>query len=209
MVSPASNGTYTGNWKLKYQGEKFGDGSDPFTVRIKVESGAHGTIYNFATHYCTAAWRSSRTQNYLPCPGKIGSSNGFVRRLDSPHMENGSFSEAGIWTHPPYTSGGYIWGTFPALIIQSGDRFQAELGCLYDYSHCDVTFDLLYQLDMGSEKISLGSWSEVYDGATTPVDIDLSFLASHYVALVLQVTGHGSHPQDNAAFWFVPKIYRP
>jgi hypothetical protein len=209
MVSPSSDGAYTGNWKLKYMGEKFGDGNDPFTVRIRVESSAHGTIYNFATHYCSAAWRSSRTQNYLPCPGKIGSSNGFVRRVESPHLENGSFSQPGIWTHPPLTSGGEIWGTFPALIIQPGDRFMAELACLYDYGNCEVTFDLLYQLDGGSEKISLGHWSEVYDGATTIVDIDLSFLVSHYAGFVLQATGHGDHPKENAAFWYMPRIYRP
>lgn len=209
MVSPADNGSYTGNWKLKYLSEKFGDGKDPFKVSIEVVNNAHGTIYNFATHYCSGAWKSNRTNNYLPCPGKIGSSNGFVIRDSDPHMENGNFSQSGIWSHPPFKDGGEIWGTFPALIIQPGDRFMAELACLHDYDDCDVTFDLYYQVDGSSEKTLLGHWAEAYDGATTIVDIDLSFLASHYAAFILQATGHGDHPKENAAFWYMPRIHRP
>jgi len=209
MVSPSSNGTYAGNWKLKYLSERFGDRKDPFEVRIQVDNDAHGTIYNFATHYCNATWKSNETQNYLPCPGKIGSPYGFVVRDDSPHMENGSSSKAGLWTHPPLAKDGEIWGVFPALYIQPGDRFMAELGCLHDNEYCDVTFHLYYQIDGSSEKISLGHWAETYDGSITTIEINLSSLVSHYVAFVLQVTGHGNHPKDNAAFWLAPRIHRP
>ena len=209
MVSPAANDTYTGNWKLKSKTEKFGDGGAPFKAVIRVVASAHGTIYNFANHFCTALWKSSRTQNYLHCPGKIGTNIGYVVKINSPHMENGEFSQPGILTHPPFTDGGVIWGTFPALIIQPGDRFVTEIACLHNYQHCNVEFDLYYQIYDSSEKVSLGHWIEAYDGSTTNVDIDLSFLASQYVALIFKVTGYGNHTSDNAAFWYMPRIHRP
>jgi hypothetical protein len=132
-----------------------------------------------------------------------------VVRLDSPDLENGNYSSPGIWTHPPLQNGGEIWGTYPALIIRTGDRFMVELACLKNNPDCDVTFDLYYQADGDSDKILLGHWTEGYDGATTDVDIDLSFLASHYAAFTFLVTGHGSDSEDNAAFWFNPRIYHP
>ena len=209
LMSPAINGGYTGYWKLQYKSQKFGDGNNPFKVRINVVTGAHGTIFNFAEDCSEATWNSNATERNLPCPGKPGARIGFVVRLNQPDMENGSFAQWGIWTHPPLRDGGEIWGAYPALIIQPGDRFMAELACLYNYTQCNVSFDLYYQIVGASDKVLLGHWVEVYDNVTTMVDIDLSALVNQYITFFLKVTGHGQHSEHNAAFWFMPRIHRP
>jgi len=209
MVSPSSDGIYSGYWKLKHKTKVFGDQNNPFKVKIVVVTNAHGTIYNFASNYCSAKWKSNKYQSYLPCPGKIGTSKGFVVKLNSPHMENGEFTQPGIWTHPPLIDGGKIWGTFPSLIIQPNDHFVAELACLYNYTHCNVTFSLYYQIYGNSELVLLDQWPQTNDGFTHVVDKDLALLVSQYVSFILHVEGHGNHPKDNAAFWYMPRIHRP
>jgi len=207
MKSPASEGMYTGLWKLKHKTKVFGDNNNPFKVKIVVETDAQGTIFNFASNFCSARWKSNKYSGYLPCPGKAGTSKGFVVKLNHPHMENGESNEPGLWSHPPLTNGGEIWGAFPSIYIDSNESFQAELACLHGYTHCHVTFTLYYQIYGNSEKVLLGQWIHTY-GDPLDVDLPLSSLASKYVSFIFVVEGHGNHPEDNAAFWHRPRITR-
>jgi hypothetical protein len=203
LISPSAEGNYTGNWTLRSNNREFGD---RLRVRIIVDADVHGKVFDFAERYCTASWGSN--SRALPCPGSVGNRAGFVVRVNQPRLENGQQSVPALWTHPALTHNPWIKGIFPALIIQSGDRFLADVGCLYGYEDCDVTFRLLYQITGGSGENQLGEWVEVYDGVTTHIDLSLNALAGQYVSFRFLVLGQGPANQ-NAAFWFQPQIWRP
>ena len=83
----------------------------------------------------------------LRCPGKPNANVGFVVQLTNPNTEVGPVvGVPGLWTNPPFKTNGIIQGYFPALLIQSGDRFSAQVGCLFGNAECNVTFDLRYQV---------------------------------------------------------------
>jgi len=203
LVSPSAEGAYSGIWTLQAGNREFGD---PLRVRINVEINASGKIYDFADHFCTAQWRtSSRT---LPCPGSIGNRAGFVVKVDEARLEIGQATLPGIWTHPPFTRNTWIRGTFPALIIQTGDHFVADIGCMRNFDDCDVVFQLQYQTPSDPDDVGLGEWNEIYDGVMTHIDLDLSALVGQYINFHLVVRGRGP-VNDNAAFWLQPQIWRP
>ena len=67
-----------------------------------------------------------------------------------------------------------------------------------------MTFRLDYRTSDGAV-YNLGAWREVYDGRTTPVDLDLSFLAGMNVQFLLSVENRGA-AQDANAIWLAPNI---
>jgi hypothetical protein len=101
-----------------------------------------------------------------------------------------------------------ITGSFPAFSVQSGDRFRAVVGCLFESggSACNVLFQLNYIADGGPPQ-NLGQWIESYDGSVTSLDIDLTPLAGQSVQFVLAVSANGSS-DDDSAFWMAPRIMR-
>lgn len=209
MTSPATNGTYRGDWKLRNAaGVIFGLGSTaskPYYVTIDVGNVNQTTIYNFVDNYCSAQWSSAA--GVLPCPGTNSDSNGFVVKLTDPKLENGSVeNEAALETHPQFVDNGYISGRFPSFNVKSGDRFKAVIGCLYNGSACNVMFLLNYAADGGSEQ-TLASWNQTYDGSIQKLDIDLSSLAGKSVVFILRVNANGVSDQD-WAFWLQPRITR-
>lgn len=206
MTAPASAGTYTGNWKMKDQsGINFV--TNPLYVRIIVQAAGSSTVYNFADHYCEAQWYNA--VEVLPCPGANDDNRGFVIRKDSPKWsDGGQEDEHAIETHPRWVDNGYIEGKFPGINIQNGDRFVADIGCLYKDggSNCDFKYQVTYRSDGGPIQLLIQG-NKTYAQGPSRLNVDLSSLAGHNVAFVLIVMANGTSSQDWAV-WLMPSIRR-
>ena len=203
LKAPGSEGTFRGNFKLRNAaGVVFGLGSaadQPFWVEIKVTTKAD----SFVASYCLADWTNDSSN--LPCPGKVGDSQGFVSVVAEPKLEDGSIdNEPALWTNPQVGDNGLISGRFQAITVPAGKHFRTTIGCLYGADKCKVKFSLKYIADNGPVS-SLGDWTEVYDGKFTEVNVDLSSLAGRSVQFILIVRANGS-PEGNQAFWLNPLI---
>ena len=209
MEAPGSPNTYQGFWLLQSEdGKPFGVGESydvPVSVKIKVVSPETGQAFNFAVNACAAVWTNE--DGTLPCPGTKGDSSGFVTILNNPALENRHEDEPTLWMFPKKEAQGYIAGTYPAILIQSGDHFFAQVGCLENSPKCKVTFQLDYKLNGGNEILTLGTWDEEYDEEVTIIDLDLSPFAGEAVQFILTVKAKAS-PDDDNAFWFAPHIRR-
>jgi hypothetical protein len=207
LVAPNQSGRFKGFWKIRNPaGVLFGVG-DSGDASIYVDVNVSGyTIsgYDFADKACEADWRTG--SQTLPCPGTQGDSKGFVLIQSPARMENGSSQTKGLITHPEQVRDGFIIGKYPAIRIQSGDRFQAWLNCMHQADDCDVIFKLQYQIGQGSVQ-TLGQWREVYEGEYYPVNIDLSALSGENVKFILSVLANGSAHEDYAQ-WITPRITR-
>ena len=210
LVAPSTPGDYKGNWKLSdISGNVFGIGknySNPFYVSIEVTTADSGIVLSFAPSFCSADWESN-TAAVLPCPGDVGDDNGFVIYLTNPNLENRHENEPTLWVQPDFNTDGFISGIYPAFTVKSGDRFRADVGCLYDNPDCDLTFKLDYYNEGGILK-PLAEWHEVYDVTITEIDIELSSLVDKTVRFVLTAQA-STKTRDDAGFWFYPQIYRP
>ena len=207
LTAPNKDGNYRGYWKLRNaSGVLFGFGTQAdtaFWVDVKV-TGAAYMAYSFADNFCAASWENNA--NALSCLGTDGDPNGFVVKLNTPVMENGTTEdEPGLLTVPQDTYDGIISGQYPAFKIQSGDRFRTIVNCQYDSKKCDVIFRLDYK-NNGQIK-TLASWHEIYEGKYYPVDLDLNTLAGETVKFILVVSANGAQKNDNA-LWLNPQIIR-
>ncbi|MFH2038484.1 MAG: NBR1-Ig-like domain-containing protein [Chloroflexota bacterium] len=209
LTAPATEKSYTGYWMLKNtSGTLFGFGptaSSSFWVNIKVANPVVTSIaYDFVDNYCDAAWKSDA--GAITCNTTSGA-GGFVTKLTSPRLETSTAgTEAAILTHPQAVNDGYIIGTYPAFTVQSGDRFQANLGCQYGSTACFVRFRLDYKVGTDPVK-NLGIWDEKLDSKYTAVNVDLSSLAGKSVVFYLKVLTLGSPDQDDA-LWQAARIMR-
>jgi hypothetical protein len=119
-------------------------------------------------------------------------------------MENGKSQGKGLLTVPENHRDGLISGKYEPIRINSGDRFQALIGCQYKANDCDIVFRLQYQIGNGQIR-TLGQWREVYEGQFYPVNIDLSSLNGEKVKFILSVLANGSAHEDYA-LWINPRI---
>jgi len=211
LTAPTEAGTYRGQWMLSNASGRFGlgdHGGEPFWVQVVVQTQTlTGQVaYKFAEHVCDASWRSAVAQ--LPCPGDPSQQVGFVIPVGNPNLESRQEDELGLWTHPNQAADGWIAGTYPPYIVQPGDHFIADVGCLADYPGCNVDFRIGYRPTRDENVlVQIGSWNETYDGNIQRIDVDLSSLAGQEIKLILAVAGFGPGDQ-NAAFWLVPQIRR-
>ena len=207
LTAPNNNGRYRGDWKLRNaSGVIFGVGSSAssnFYVDVSV-TGYTVLAYDFIVNYCDAAWENDSKS--LPCPGVEGDSEGFVQVLNSPQMENGNTQGKALLTYPQKSNKGWITGKYPGIDIQSGDRFQTLINCMYKANDCDATFRLSYQIGNGEVR-TLGQWREVYEGQFYTVNIDLSSLRGQRVKFILTVFTNGNSHED-FALWMSPRITR-
>ncbi|MBN2116511.1 MAG: hypothetical protein JW730_08070 [Anaerolineales bacterium] len=210
LTAPNQSGHYRGFWKLRNASNVlFGIGPDAsahFFADINV-TGYAVTGYDFIANnnFCDdASWRNDSRD--LPCPGSDGDNRGFVIALDSPKLEDGKSQGKGLLTFPERSSDGFISGKYEAIRIQSGDRFQALIGCEYKANDCDVIFRLQYQVGSGGIR-TLGQWREVYEGQFYPINIDLSTLSGEKVKFIFTVFANGSSHEDHA-LWINPRITR-
>ena len=207
LTAPNQTGRYRGFWKLRNASNVlFGIGTaadSNFYVDVNV-TGYTVTGYDFLASYCEASWEND--SRGLPCPGAEGDDQGFVIVLNSPRLEDGRTQGNALLTYPERGNNGMISGEYPAFRIQTGDRFQASIGCLHEANDCDMIFRLQYQIGNSSVR-TLGQWREVYEGQFYPINIDLSTLNGERVKFILSVLANGSSHED-FALWINPRITR-
>jgi len=208
MAAPSRSGNYTDLWMLRNPlGVLFGlgeTGTAPLTViyRVVPYSVSNSVAYDFITNYCLAAWNNQ--SDYLPCPGSENDPNGYITLLDRPVMEGNRGLGIGLWTKPGSGENGWITGDYPYYLVQPGDSFMAELGCLDNNPRCDVIFRLDYQTNLGTSG-NLYTRRETSDGATHLVSIDLSPLVGKLVRFFLTVQNDGTYG-DAEAVWLAPRV---
>ncbi len=208
LTAPGAPGVYSSGWLLRDpSGVLFGTGpqaQDPLTVQVQVAlppTQGRGE-YDFALAYCSAQWSSGTA--ILTCPGSVDDPNGSVVLLGQPYLESRLENEPALWTRPNAAPNGSLLGGYPGYVVRSGDRFRAEVGCLFNSPGCDMTFTLDYRRADGVI-VNLGMWREVYDGLTTTINLDLSSLAGQAVQFLFGVQNLGD-PLAANAFWLAPHI---
>jgi hypothetical protein len=213
LTAPSSEGSYRGYWLLRNNaGDVFGLGgaaADPFYVDIRVVGSSAGgpltTIFDFATNYCNATWRSGA--GLLGCPGDATNNNGYVIYVDNPQLENGQiYNGPGLLMAPENTNNGYLQGYYPPFSVKNGDRFRATINCEYLANGCNAIFRLDYQINDGPVK-NIWQYLEAYEGQYYTVDADLSPLAGNSVKFILTVLSNGSATYDKL-IWAGPRIER-
>jgi len=208
MTAPSTAGHYFGYYKFNSaSGGNFGIGStanSSFWVEINVNSSS-GTGYDFTVNAPSATWSSGA--GALTFPGSDGSANGFSLKKDNPKLENGiNSAQAGLLFAPNSVTNGYIQGIYPAFYVQSGDRFQATIGCEYGSTSCYVAYRLDYQIGSGAVK-TFWTFREKYEGLSYNANLDLSSLAGQNVKFILVISAYGS-PTGDRALWVNPIISR-
>jgi hypothetical protein len=207
MIAPSAPGHYRSYWQMRNaSGTKFGFGpSGTWGIYADINvTGTYATAYDFYANACSATWTSGA--GTLPCPGTDGDAKGFVLKLDAPKLEDGSTGAPGLLTFPQNVTDGYIKGTYPALTVQTGDRFQSIVNCQYGATGCYITFRLDYQASSGTLK-TLKTFREKIDGMYYRFDIDLSSLAGQNVQFILTVLATGPTTGDRAV-WSGARIAR-
>jgi len=216
LVAPTTPGSYRGNWLLKNtSGELFGIGiqwntlaNRPFWVAIDVASKSPPvTGYDFVAHACDALWTSGMaTLPVLPCPYE-DVSNGTIKVVDNPHLENDTFdTRPALLTVPRNVYNGYMQGIYPPFTVQEGDHFRSLINCEFGQKNCYVAYRLDYQVDNGPIQ-NFWSFGERYEGLYYQADVDLSPLAGQTVKFVLRVDSNG-FPTGDRALWVAPSIVR-
>jgi hypothetical protein len=224
LTTPDRDGSFKGQWVFTDKQEVFGNkgATKPFTVNINVYQTISNPVYDFTVNACVATWTSNvrwiknqarlgEGTSSLPCNGKQNNPVGFIRRVSEPVTEAGAATDkSGIWENPPFVNGGITQGVFPALLILSGDKVSAYVGCLDDNTECNVTFGLKYRvitLPYSVTEEGAITRDQVFDGAIGSLEVDLSSLglAGKYVEFVLSVKANNDSRQ-NAAVWISPTI---
>lgn len=208
MTSPANAGHYFGYWKFKSNtGGNFGIGSTAnktFWVEINVSSSSN-TGYDFTSNAASATWSSGA--GALTFPGTDNNANGFGINQANPKLESGVTSAlAGLLFAPNNVTNGYVQASYPAFRVQSGDRFQATIGCEQGATQCYVAYSLNYQIGTGPVK-TFWTFREKYEGWTYNANLDLSSLANQDVKFILVINAYGS-PTGDRALWVNPIIAR-
>ena len=208
MTAPSAAGHYFGYYKLKSaSGGVFGIGSTAnksFWVEINVTASA-GTGYDFTANASSATWSSGA--GALTFPGTDGNASGFAIKLDKPKLESGIESaQAGLLLAPNNVNNGFVQGIYPAFKVQSGDRFQATIGCENAATTCYVAYRLDYQIGTGAVK-TFWTFREKYEGWTYNVNLNLSSLAGQDVKFILVTSAYGS-PTGDRSLWVNPIISR-
>jgi hypothetical protein len=221
LTAPSAAGSYRGFWKFQNaSGVRFGigaDGTKSWWVDIKVAgptatpgtpgpspTPVAGVTYDFAANVCQGVWFSGAGQ--LPCPGTDGDQRGFVLKLQSPQLENGTVDpRLGLLVQPQNVTNGYIHGIFPPYRVKAGDHFRSIVNCAYGATSCYVVFYLDYQIGTGPIT-TYWAFVEKYEGQYYQTDLDLSPLVGQDVKFILKVFAAGS-PTGDRAMWVAPVIY--
>jgi hypothetical protein len=209
MTAPNAAGHYIGYWKFKNAaGVIFGIGVNAnraWWVEINVAGTSTGGVaYDFTANAGSATWSSGA--GGLSFPGADGDAKGFALKIDQPNFESGvPFSKPGLLVSPHQITNGYIQAVYPDFTVQSGDRFQATVGCQAGATSCYVAYRLDYQV--GNTIRTFWTFREKFEGLTYPANLNLSPLAGQTVKFILYISAWGS-PIGDRAIWGNPVIAR-
>jgi hypothetical protein len=171
-------------------------------IRVIQPTVGPGGTFDISVNYCTANWQSQT--GTLSCPGTSQDADGWVLLLAQPVLESGSSEAYGLWTHPNNSADGWISGQFPNYVVNPGDHFFTEIGCVANTPGCDLVFEVDYQTSDGQAG-TIGRWREAFDGNSTRVDVDLSLLAVSIPQFKLIVRNRGSVANADG-IWLLPRI---
>jgi Ig-like domain from next to BRCA1 gene len=209
MTAPSSAGHYIGYWKFKNaSGALFGIGfnsSKSWWVEINVRGTPTTNVaYDFTANAGSATWSSGA--GGLSFPGTDGDAKGFALKLDKPNFESGVVaSQPGLLVSPQQITNGFIQARYPDFTVQSGDRFQATVGCQAGATSCYVAYRLDYEVN-GTIR-TFWTFREKFEGLTYNANLNLSPLAGQTVKFILYVSAWGS-PIGDRALWGNPVIAR-
>lgn len=209
MTAPNAAGHYLGYWKFKNAaGTLFGIGVNAnrsWWVEINVNGTSGGGVgYDFTANASSAVWSSGA--GGLSFPGTDGDAKGFALKIDQPNFESGvTATQPGLLVSPHQITNGYIQAVYPDFTVQSGDRFQATVGCQAGATSCYVAYRLDYQV--GNTVRTFWTFREKFEGWTYTANLNLSPLAGQTVKFVLYVSAWGS-PVGDRALWGNPVIAR-
>jgi hypothetical protein len=159
-------------------------------------------VFDFVEQMCDADW-ATRGQD-LPCQGSdIQSSAGYIMQIDGTNQGLPNMNI--LLAYTPQEKYETIYGKYPAVIVQKGDRFRAVLECR-EHSFCDVEFVLNFSDERGTA--GLKNWRYLFTDEPIVVDYPLDALAGQTVQFTLAVRARGN-PADAYAVWIAPHIYRP
>ena len=209
MTAPNSAGHYFGYWKFKNAS------STPFGIGFNanrswwVEINVRGTpttsvAYNFTDRASAATWSSGA--GGLSFPGADNDAKGFAFKIDQPNFESGvTATQPGLLVSPQQITNGFIQGRFEDFTVQSGDRFQATVGCQAGATSCYVAYRLDYEVN-GTIR-TFWTFRERFEGLTYNANLNLSPLAGQTVKFILYISAWGS-PIGDRALWGNPVIAR-
>jgi hypothetical protein len=209
MKAPSAAGHYIGYWKFKSsQGTVFGIGVNAnraWWVEINVVgSTTTGVAYDFTANASSATWTSGA--GGLTFPGTDNDVKGFAMKLDKPKFEsNVEATQPGLLVSPQQITNGFIQASYPAFAVQSGDRFQATVGCQAGATSCYVAYRLDYKI--GTTVRTFWTFREKFEGLTYTANLNLSPLAGQNVEFILYISAWGS-PTGDRAIWGNPVIVR-
>lgn len=209
LTAPNAAGSYRGYWKFQNAaGTKFGIGAAanrPWWVEIVVTGSTQtGVAYDFTENAGSATWSSGA--GGLTFPTADNNTNGVALRLESPTFESGvTASQPGLLVVPHQITNGFVQAEYPEFTVQSGDRFQATVGCQTQATSCYVAYRLDYKV--GSTIRTFWTFRERHEGWTYSPNLDLSPLAGQNVKFILYVSAYGS-PVGDRALWGHPVIMR-
>jgi hypothetical protein len=210
MTAPNAAGHYIGYWKFKNaSGTPFGIGFNStraWWVEINVTGSTQlGTAYDFTANAGSATWSSGA--GGLTFPGTDNDAKGFAFKIDRPNFESGVVAnQPGLLFSPQQITNGFIQAEYPEFTVQSGDRFQATVGCQAGATSCYVAYRLDYKV--GTTIRTFWTFREKFEGWTYNANLNLSPLAGQNVKFILYISAYGS-PVGDRALWGNPIIARP
>lgn len=207
IKSPIDPGTFRGEYKLRdADGKLFGLGGDskPFWVQIKVKTET-GLLYDFLSQAKNAAWVSGaggESGTALVFNGDDTDPNGVAKIKDAVKLETGATSGKVLLTFPKHQSDGFVLGTYPAYLVQSGDHLKGKLGFVLNPGDTCGNGRVKFQIysKSGGESMLLREWGKTCDGRFVDVDLNLSDYKGKSVQFILRLSADGPF-EDDWAVW--------
>jgi len=215
LTAPTAPGKYIGRWRLRSpDGTVYGGltvviviPATPTVVPTDTPAPTDtptplSELFNFHDQAGTAVWTSN--SGTLTFPGGTGDNKGFVVFQDGQKLDDKTAYNRILETHPAWVTGGFIQGVYTVGEIRSGDRFRTRVGFLYGEG---VTVGKVTFIVKGGDGTVLGSFGDTRDGATIPVDLDLTPIAGKTNQIILRVEANNTDAAQDWACWVNPRIF--
>jgi hypothetical protein len=200
LRAPFAAGRQVGYWKLRDSAGILFMPQNVDKKAFSVDIEVIGTVYSFVENLCQAIWTLNGQE--VDCPAYDDTSTYQLLVNSFPVFEgHNAENEPSIEISPSNDDGSTLVGTFPPILIQTGDHLHLGTGCGDDTPLCDLNFIVTATTDSGSTVI--GEWHETSDGNMQSIDLDLSPLENQSVQFIFTLRSNGAI-QGNRGFWFFP-----